>query len=50
MDDVLAKLAASAVDVTSQSLTREDVTDQYTDLNAVAQLGSHRRRTAHALG
>ncbi|MCB9162154.1 MAG: DUF4349 domain-containing protein [Caldilineaceae bacterium] len=34
LDDVLAKLAALAVDVTSQSLTREDVTDQYTDLNA----------------
>lgn len=34
LDDTLAQLAALAVDVTAQSLTREDVTDQYTDLNA----------------
>jgi hypothetical protein len=34
LDNTLAKLTALAVDVTSQSLTREDVTNQYTDLNA----------------
>lgn len=34
LDDMLAQLAALAVDVTSQSLTRDDVTDQYTDLSA----------------
>lgn len=34
LDAMLEQLAAMAVDVSSQSLTRDDVTDQYTDLNA----------------
>lgn len=34
LDVMLDQLAALAVDVTSQSLTRDDVTDQYTDLDA----------------